>query len=87
MIGLTAMQQRACDHIVRQRAMGVEPTTADIASGVGLKARSSGHRLRELAVERLGGRKGLDRLVPRAPDGARLLLVPVPGLPMPWEQE
>jgi hypothetical protein len=87
MISLTALQQRACDYIVRQRALGVEPTNASIASGVGLKARSGAHRLRELAVERLGGREMLDALVPLAPDGARLMLVPVPGLPMPWEQE
>jgi hypothetical protein len=85
MIGLTARQNQLLRFIVRERAQGREPGQAALMQEMGFRARSGEHRLR-MALEYRVPRREIVAMVPRAPDGARLKLVAVPGLPMPWEQ-
>lgn len=86
MISLTPRQSELLRFIVRERAQGREPTQRQASEAMGLAARCGGHRLRA-SLETRVPRREIVAMVPRAPDGTRLKLVRVRGLPMPWEQE
>lgn len=85
MISLTPRQRELLDFIVRERAQGREPRQDDCMRAMAQRSRSGGHALR-VSLETRVPRREIETLLPRAPDGARLVLVRVPGLPMPWEQ-